>query len=264
MTGLVTGLDALSDILSKYRPKCFLQTQLLMHYLVPVASIAIIVLHRAKIRTKQKVSLGVFLCLNLFMVALAITRASKINGAAGVDVPWEFFWQFMEASVAVLMGSLTVFRTLLSSKSGSSDDQRHRPGVAVAPGDRPWPRARPAYYVFSSAGRRKRRAADATDADLEATRNNGGFLPEVPGATMTGLRTFIRRNNRTGDSTGNASAAQWTGVSSQQETVVDPDEGQQLMTHGLLKSNASHGSGARSYSQGQRGEGSPYASIERG
>ncbi|KAK7937724.1 uncharacterized protein PG986_014592 [Apiospora aurea] len=97
------------------------------------ASIAIIVLHRAKIRTKQKVSLGVFLCLNLFMVALAVTRASKINGAAGVDVPWEFFWQFMEASVAVLMGSLTVFRTLLSSKTGSSDDQR-RPGVAVAPG----------------------------------------------------------------------------------------------------------------------------------
>ncbi|KAK8076215.1 Integral membrane protein [Apiospora phragmitis] len=122
------------------------------------------------------------------MVALAITRASKINGAAGVDVPWEFFWQFMEASVAVLMGSLTVFRTLLSSKTGSSDE-RGRP-VAAPPGG-PWPHARPAYYVFSSLGRRKRRA-DA--ADLEATKNGG--IPEVPGATMTGLRTFIRRHDR--------------------------------------------------------------------
>ncbi|KAK8022515.1 hypothetical protein PG993_013282 [Apiospora rasikravindrae] len=261
MTGLATGLDALSDILSKFVSKLpgFSLPRPLILSLTPVASIAIIVLHPAKIRTKQKISLGVFLCLNLFMVALAITRASKINGAAGVDVPWEVFWQFMEASVAVLMGSLTVFRTLLSSKTGSSENER-RPGVAVAPG-RQWPHARPAYYVFSSVGRRKRRAA--ADADLEATRNNGGLLPEVPGATMTGLRTFIRRNNRGGESTGNASAAQWTGVS-QQETVVDPDENHQLMTHGLLKSNASHGSGARSYSQVQGVEGSSYTSIERG
>ncbi|KAK8116330.1 Integral membrane protein [Apiospora sp. TS-2023a] len=141
MTGLVTGLDALSDVL--------------------IASIPIIVLHRAKIRTRQKISLGVFLCLNLVMVCLAITRASKINGAAGVDVPWEFFWQFMEASVAVLMGSLTVFRTLLTSKTGAPDERRKLAGGPMAP--------------------------------CASCSRDG--LPEVPSATMTGLWTFIQRNN---------------------------------------------------------------------
>ncbi|KAK7960607.1 hypothetical protein PG996_011251 [Apiospora saccharicola] len=200
-----------------------------------------IVLHRAKIRTKQKISLGVFLCLNLFMVCLAIVRASKINGAVGLDIPWEFFWQFMEAANAVLMGSLTVFRTLLSSRAGASDEHRQ---VEAAAGARPWPHARPAYYVFSSVGRRKRRPSD----DLEATHNG---LPAVPGATMTGLRTFIRRNNR-GD-VGDENDVPLTGFS-QQETVVDHDQGQQLMTHSLLKSNMSHGSGTGSYSQAHRCE----------
>lgn len=182
----------------------------MQQFLISVASIAIIVLHRAKIRTKQKISLGVFLCLNLVMVCLAIIRASKINGAVGVDIPWEFFWQFMEAAVAVLMGSLTVFRTLLSSKTGASDEHHQ-----AAAGARPWPHARRAYYVFSSVGRKRRRG----DVDLEATHND---LPGVPGATMTGLRTFIRRNNR-GD-VGDENGLPLTGFS-QQETVVDHDEG---------------------------------------
>ncbi|KAK8109028.1 hypothetical protein PG984_014829 [Apiospora sp. TS-2023a] len=205
---------------------------------IPFASIAMIVLHRAKIRTRQKISLGVFLCLNLFMVCLAIVRASKINGAVGVDIPWEFFWQFMEAAVAVLTGSLTVFRTLLSSRTGASDEHRQ----AAAAGAHPWPHARPAYYVFSSVGRKRQRP----DADLEATHND---LPGVPGATMTGLRTFIRRNNR-GDA-GDENDVPLTGFS-QQETVVDHEQGQQLMTHGLLKSNISHNSGTGRYSQAQR------------
>lgn len=113
MTGLVTGLDALTDILSaQIQPHYqFLPptNQLLPH---TVVSIPMIVLYRAKMHTSQKLSLGVFLCLSLVMVCLAIIRASKIHGAQGVNVVWEFYWQYMETVVAVIMGSLTVIRNL--------------------------------------------------------------------------------------------------------------------------------------------------------
>ncbi|CAN8105085.1 unnamed protein product [Discula destructiva] len=104
MTGLVTALDALTDIL--------------------IVSIPIIVLHRARMRTSQKLSLGIFMSLSLVMVCLAIIRASKIHGANSIDVVWEFYWQYMEAAVAVIMGSLTVIRNLHvhNSKSGRGNN----------------------------------------------------------------------------------------------------------------------------------------------
>lgn len=53
---------------------------------IPVVGIPIIVLYSARIRTSQKVSLGVFLCLSLVMAPLTIKRASKIHGAVSIDL----------------------------------------------------------------------------------------------------------------------------------------------------------------------------------
>jgi hypothetical protein len=106
------------------------------------------------------------------MAIMAIIRVSGITGVAGVDIPWTFFWQFTEASVAVLMGSLTAFRTLLVGHVGRNSEPK-----------RSWPYSR--YRIYKWGGRK----VSADDETQEG-------LPEVPGATMTGLRTFIRRNNR--------------------------------------------------------------------
>ncbi|KAK4187179.1 hypothetical protein QBC35DRAFT_452600 [Podospora australis] len=160
MTGLVTGLDALTDIM--------------------IVSIPIIILYQAKIQTKQKVALGAFLCLSLVMVCLAITRASKIRGASGVDVPWEFFWQFMEASVAVLMGSLTVFRTLLTFNTHKSSEERK--GAGRSPQSR-------ALLSFHERMRRLRK-----NREQHSDEESQSGLPQIPGATMTGMRTFIGRD----------------------------------------------------------------------
>ncbi|ORY70235.1 uncharacterized protein BCR38DRAFT_102793 [Pseudomassariella vexata] len=184
MTGLVTGLDALSDIL--------------------IATIPIIIIHRARLRTMQKISLGMFLCLNLVMVCLAITRVSKIHGAAGVDVPWEFFWQYIEAAVAVMMGSLTVVRSLFALR-----DERNRARVAVA---RPRPLAQSFFNRVRLLHNNKEHVG------LESHDNDA--LPEVPSATMMGLRTFIRRNNR--DSGSQMTQVPLEGIS-QQDTVVELD-----------------------------------------
>ncbi|KAK4183912.1 hypothetical protein QBC35DRAFT_541740 [Podospora australis] len=166
LTGFITGLDALTDIM--------------------IVSIPIIILRRSTMKLVQKCALGSFLCLSLVMVCIAVIRASKINGASGVDVPWEFFWQYMEACVAVLMGSLTVFRSVLvaqRNKSSAGDGERKAGGVR-----------RP---IMSYLYRRRQRSSGqrvSGDEDLESQRGYG--LPQIPGGTVTGLRTYIRRHNR--------------------------------------------------------------------
>ncbi len=149
------------------------------------------VLHQSRIRASQKAALGVFLCLSLVMVIFSITRVSKISGASGVDVPWVFFWQFMEASVAVLMGSLTVFRTLLiaeGNKRRAAAAPVSPPGGGLLKGDGS-PRRPRSYYALGHRVRLFGRKKEMEE-DLEEG------LPEIPGALMTGLRTFIRRNHR--------------------------------------------------------------------
>ncbi|KAK2611025.1 hypothetical protein N8I77_004408 [Diaporthe amygdali] len=159
MTGLVTGLDALTDIL--------------------IVSIPIIVLYRARMRTSQKISLGIFLCLSLVMVCRAIIRASKVHGAVSIDVVWVFFWQYMETVVAVIMGSLTVVRNLLVHQTKSNHNSPAAPGGSGGRNPR-------AAYRMGLLRRHKEKNIDNSTRDL----------PEVPAPTLSGLRTFIRRNNR--------------------------------------------------------------------
>ncbi|KAI1808639.1 hypothetical protein F4811DRAFT_569446 [Daldinia bambusicola] len=160
-TSVATGLDALSDVLT---------------------SLGIIVLHRAKIQNSQKISLGLFLCLSLVMVGISMVRVSKLSGASGLDIPRKLFWQYIEASVAVIMGSLTVFRSLLTLPTKSSNEQQHGSRVGVL-GLRPHER-------FSHRMRFLRLKKDHIDLESQ-----DGF-PDIPRATMTGMRTFIRCNSR--------------------------------------------------------------------
>lgn len=138
-------------------------------------SIPILVLRQAKMKTRQKAAVGSFLCLSLVMIALAIARASKMRGIIATDIPYELFLQYLEAAVAILMGSLTAYRTFFVTQRERTKYQERmkKPSYSFK------------HFPF------RRRAHD------EVTRDEEGGLPEVPGATMTGMRTFIRRNNRT-------------------------------------------------------------------
>lgn len=73
-----------------------------------------------------KISLGVFLCLSLFMLSCSIIRAAgmynKSNGA--LDVPWGVFWIHAEACIGVLMGSITVYRSALVGPTNASNNFR--------------------------------------------------------------------------------------------------------------------------------------------
>ncbi|KAL1631267.1 hypothetical protein SLS54_000026 [Diplodia seriata] len=104
VTAVLTALDVLTDIM--------------------VVSIPIAILHRVKTGTRQKAGLGALLSLSLVMVVVAFVRMAGIiqPSQKNLDVTWEMFWQHVEGCVAVAMGSLTAFRSLLNRAGRSGYD----------------------------------------------------------------------------------------------------------------------------------------------
>lgn len=145
-------------------------------------SIPVLVLYRVRVRPSQKVSLGIFLCLSLVMACLAVIRASKIHGATSIDVVWEFYWQYVEAVVAVTMGSITVIRNLLVHQTKST----YNSPAGILDGGSPG-QTRPDCYHMAFGPRNN--GKDIDDSIHYS-------LPVVPTAALMGMNTFFRRNQR--------------------------------------------------------------------
>lgn len=87
-----------------------------------VLTIPIGLLWNVRIHTKQKVGIGVFLCLRVVMVVVAIIRTTGVHtSVGGLDLVWQIFWLQVEACTAVIMVSVTAFRSFLISKKPRSD-----------------------------------------------------------------------------------------------------------------------------------------------
>ncbi|KAL9030054.1 MAG: hypothetical protein Q9196_001790 [Gyalolechia fulgens] len=94
---------------------------------VLLISIPISLLWNVRIKTRQKLGIGAFLCLSIVMIIIAIIKASGIRTSVdSFDLVWEVFWQQMEACAAVLMVSLTAFRSVFLSNK-QRVDQRASP-----------------------------------------------------------------------------------------------------------------------------------------
>lgn len=145
-------------------------------------SIPVLVLYRVRMRTSQKVSLGIFLCLSLVMACLAVIRASKIHGATSIDVVWEFYWQYVETVVAVIMGSLTVIRNLLVHQTKST----YNSPAGLPDGRSPGQTQQDGHYM----------AFYPRHKDKNIDESMRYSLPAVPAAILMGTNTFFRRNER--------------------------------------------------------------------
>lgn len=106
------------------------------------------------------------------MVIVTIVRIAgmKATGGGSVDIVWLVFWQQQECSIAVLMVSVSAFRSLF----------------VPSPTQPPAPRQQ--RYSPSEKGRRLLRRRP--DADLYDTHETNG-LPRIPNATLTGMATVI-------------------------------------------------------------------------
>jgi len=139
-----------------------------------VLSFPIAILWQIRIDILQKAGMGVWLCLSLVMVVIAIVRISGIKLAGGsVDIVWLVFWQQQESSVAVIMVSMSAFRSLFVESGGAAGPRRH-----------------PKYPANRWTRRLVRRALGSEDRhdDLESNMD----LPQIPRATLTGMSETIR------------------------------------------------------------------------
>ena len=148
-------------------PFCFANSLILT---LPVISIPVYLLWKVKIKLRQKLWMGTFLCLSAFMIVIAIVRLSGLRTqGTTLDLVWKRFWQQVEACVAVLMVSLTACYAFFMADSSSSGDAEVRL----------W------QYPQRSVWNQVRRVRD-----------NDGRLPTIPSATLTGMRTMIRGEQR--------------------------------------------------------------------
>ncbi|KAI1274627.1 hypothetical protein F5Y07DRAFT_372334 [Xylaria sp. FL0933] len=161
LTALVTVLDIASDIM--------------------VISLPIIILKKSLLNRSTKFGLAIFLCLSIFMAAVAIVRISGFYYKGLEDDIWEFFWQQTEGAVAVMMASITAFRTLFVKQKGD--------GRAETPEEVPHShRFRRFLARFKAlAQEQPEKKPTSTGSTLK--------LPKVPRPVLTGLQTFIRKNN---------------------------------------------------------------------
>ncbi|KAI0010257.1 hypothetical protein F4779DRAFT_578733 [Xylariaceae sp. FL0662B] len=149
-----------------------------------VVSIPIIVLRGSLLSRPTKIGLAIFLCLSIFMAICAIVRIAGFHYKGVEDDTWEFFWQHTEGAVAVMMASITAFRTLFVKQTNNA-------GATT-------PRS-PVKSLFHRLFRRFQSLARAQpdEKPTSAQRSPILKLPKMPSPIFTGVRTFIRRNHRT-------------------------------------------------------------------
>lgn len=183
-----------------------------------VVSVPIIVLRNSLLSQSTKLGLAIFLCLSIFMAICAIIRIAGFHYKGVEDDTWEFFWQQTEGAVAVMMASITAFRTLFVKQTNNPDDTTSR-----SPAESLLHRL---YMRFQSLAR-----AQPDEKPMSIESRPIFNLPKLPSPIFTGMRTFVRRNNRT-----DASAATFAS----EDSVFD---GSDTGYHAILKAHtqASHG-----------------------
>lgn len=146
-----------------------------------VLTVPVCILWRVRISVRQKIGLAFSLCLSCVMVIVTIVRIAGMRprGTGSVDIVWLVFWQQQECSIAVLMVSISAFRSLFV------------PGPAKTPG--------PRQQQCSPSEKREGIVRRRLDPDLYDIYETNG-LPQIPDATLTGLATVIGGDRRSQES----------------------------------------------------------------
>ena len=107
------------------------------------------------------------------MIIIAIVRGSGFHNNNANDPVWTLFWHQVEGAVAIITVSITAFRSLLGIKASKARERKKR--------ERFW---------FSQHRKLRARSFQKSTQDEPKTAQ----LPFIPGATLTGIRTFINGN----------------------------------------------------------------------
>lgn len=131
-------------------------------------------------KIRQKLEIGVFLCLNVCVIIVALIRISGAYYYGTIDKPWFLLLQQVEACVAITMISLTAFRSVFIA------------GVSKLRDGGEWKKKHPGPWVPSiSRAFRQRNNRASEDRELGLTSLT------VPSAMFAGLPTLTGRGNGT-------------------------------------------------------------------
>ena len=145
---------------------------------IMIVTIPLKLVWSVRIKPRQKIILGLFFSLNLFMAVTAGVRVSGLHSKNSFDVVWLFVWQHAEACVAIIMISLTAFRSVFVE----SESSRARKEGAK----KPW---------YSSTVEAIKRSKERRGVQSDGFKE----LPKIPSATLTGMRTMIAGGRPTHD-----------------------------------------------------------------
>ena len=154
----------------KFVPLAELRCTLLNNDLVVI--IPIWILRKYRRSSRQKIGMGVFLCLNASQAVVAIIRMAGIKSRFTLDHTWNDFFQQIEASIAISMISVTAFRSFFVAERSRARARRYQKWYST-----------PMKILTGSSNSRSQ---PYSEEDRQR-------LPEIPSATLTGVRTAIRR-----------------------------------------------------------------------
>lgn len=155
---------------------------------IMIVSIPILLLHKTQLRLSHKIRILTFLCLSIVMVALALARlihglTRDYSGVLTFSMIWTHLWLHLESSVAVLMGGVTAFRTVFARQVRDDDKAKGR-------------RSNSTLYEYVLRFFGKSRPADSEISSSVGEKKEGFLQGPRTGASLKGLRTFIRRHDR--------------------------------------------------------------------
>lgn len=142
---------------------------------------------RVQIKLNQKLALACSLCLTVIVVIFTVTRASGLEWQDKLDVLWEVYFQIIAAEIGLILVAMTSFRALFVSRTARNK---------LSPGKHTsfWVEGKLALRILLDPRRwRSKHTEDMTRGQKPGTTTVGfdGKLPNIPGATMTGMNTFI-------------------------------------------------------------------------
>lgn len=118
------------------------------------------------------------------MIIIAIARSlGYLPQGASTKATWQYLWLYLEASIAIIMASITAFSALVLTKDSKVPNQKRKNQGPPCP---------------LSEGLLQKKAWRNI---LEWEEKDGEHLPHLPSATLTGMNTFIHRQGRSTEAT---------------------------------------------------------------
>ncbi|KAI4129287.1 MAG: hypothetical protein LQ338_002296 [Usnochroma carphineum] len=149
-----------------------------------------------KIKLAQKLALAACLCLTVLIMACTIMRIAGLSYYNTVDATWETFWQFVAASIGLTMSSVAAFRSLFISHQVSHRQQETSDFESIR---LLFAKVKQAFrQTFSiQSWRTKTGNSKENDTTQSSDADQGMDLGEIERGTITGLRSFIHKYQRT-------------------------------------------------------------------